>query len=364
MLPFEMLIVNLLVIDRCSERKYGRAATIGIMSLFAVIILGFSYMITRFIPDFGSGNGLFVFCGFLFFFPIKLLYNNSAAKIISLACTSWVYTFLLFSMAIHIGRMIDALPMEISSVLAQTLLYLVTLPFFTWFLRTSFLPMLANLSEAQSRTLMWMSIVWFFTVFAINFSFVYPDQHLYKLLAMAAVAACAIISYRYIYQLTSSHRTIQTLEKIAYHDDLTQLRSRVVLSNDMEDLIRRNLPFYVIYMDLNDFKSINDGFGHHVGDQYLATFALEVKLRLGNRGGFYRIAGDEFVCIFTAPDVDSFVASLATLPQTLPDNQNVRFLGVSYGLASYSDDGYTMDELLRCADMRMYEMKQLQKRGG
>lgn len=357
--PLEMLAVNLFVIDRCSQRKYSSFVTVGIMGLFSVAIVGLSSLLNQQLSNFGDGSGFFVFFGFLFLIPAKILYENSVAKIICLACTSWVYTFLLFSLSVHLGNMIagvSGIPLIYIVAVVQTLLYVLTLVWFYRTLRDKFLPMLAQLSVSQTRTLMWMSIIWFWTVFIVNLVFIYPEFYLFRIFAILSVAICAYISYRYIYQLIHTARTIQTLEHMAYHDDLTQLRSRVVLSKDIEDLIGRDIPFRLFFIDLDDFKTINDNYGHHVGDEYLAFFARQVKLRLGEQGGFYRIAGDEFVCLFTAPDIESFLQSLSAIPETLPDS-DVEFKGFSYGISAFPDDGKNIDTLLRIADSRMYDMK-------
>jgi len=153
-----------------------------------------------------------------------------------------------------------------------------------------------------------------------------------------------------------SRKTIQNLESIAYRDELTQLRTRVILSKDVEALISRKVPFCLIFLDLNALKSINDRYGHRVGDQYIAFFAHEIKIRIGNRGGFYRIAGDEFVCVFSERGLDEFLETITTLPAKMTDSQ-VDFLGFCHGIATFPQNGCTVDSLLEYADSQMYEMK-------
>ena len=83
--PLEMLLVNLFVIHKCSKRKYGVVRTCILMWLFIGVLLLVAYRIASSVPDFGTGNGLFIFCGCLFVFPIRLLYDTSGAKIITIA---------------------------------------------------------------------------------------------------------------------------------------------------------------------------------------------------------------------------------------------------------------------------------------
>lgn len=361
--PLEMLFVNLFVIDRCSQRKYGRTVTCLGMGLFMCLLLYVSYLIASMAPGFGSGNGLFVFCGFLFIVPVKLLYKVPGVKIISIACTSWVYTFLLFGLSVRLGYMVTvpSLSLSASVLLYQTLFYVVTFSWFYRMLQEKFIYVLEHVGKKEGYALMWMSMVWFWTVFIFNLSFSYPDLRIFQILSLITLCACILSSYWYIYLQTHSGQTIQSLERIAYQDELTELRSRVVLHSDMEDLIKRRIPFHLIFMDLNNFKSINDRYGHSVGDQYLAFFAREIKVRVGERGGFYRIAGDEFVCIHFDKDLTAFTGDITALPAIMP-NSKVPFLGFSYGIASFPADGASGEDLLKYADMRMYDMKRALKR--
>lgn len=356
LVPLEMLFANLFVIDQCSKRKYSNKTTLGAMSVFVVVLMVGAYWVASIMPGFGNGNGMFVFCGFLFAAPIKLLYKNSVVKIVCLACISWAYTFLLFSLSVHIGRLVTVLPIAYTVAIVQTVLYIVTLAWFYRLIRDKFLPMLRRLSEKQLYSMMWMGIIWFWTVFVINLAFVYPNFLVLQPIAMVSVAVCGFLTYRYSYQLVKSSFTIDNLERIAYRDEVTQLRSRALLSNDAGELLERGIPFYLVFMDLDNFKTINDTYGHKTGDDYLAFFAREMKLRVGSLGGFYRIAGDEFVCLYTDKNIEKLLCSVQTLPRKLPDS-DVDFLGVSYGYAQYPKDGTVLETLMQKADERMYSMK-------
>jgi len=356
--PFQMLLVNLFVIHQCSLRKYSKARTYGIMGVFIVVLFSVSFLFCRGVPDFGNGNGLFVFSGFLFIIPVKYLYRVPGVRIVTIACFSWSYTFLLFIFSVNLSKNILIPGWSISSVvlLLQTIMYVVSfLPFYT-LLKTKFIYVLEHIGKKEATAFMWMTMMWFWMLFIINLSFVYPGINLFLILAFLTIAVGILSSFHYIYLQVNSGQIIQKLEDIAYKDDLTQLRSRVVLTSDAENLITRKIPFHMIYFDLNDFKSINDRYGHSMGDQYLAFFAYEVKVRIGNNGGFYRIAGDEFVCIVYDGGLAAFMEKITVFPEKLPDT-NVNFLGFSYGIAHYPTDGNTTEEILECADQHMYVMK-------
>jgi len=356
--PLEMLLINLFVIDRCSRRKFSRTRTYAIMGLFICVLIYIAYRLSSNAPDFGGGNGLFIFSGFLFIIPIRLLYEGPAVKIITVACFSWVYTFTAFALSVRLGYILSTLGWDIhGTVLAlQTVLYLTTFTPFYRLLKSRFVVILEQIGKREAVALMWMTMMWFWTVFIFNLSFAYPDRNIFQVLAFPTLAACILSSFRYIYIQVDSSKTIQNLESIAYRDELTQLRTRVILGKDIDGLITRKVTFHLIFFDLNALKSVNDRYGHLVGDRYIAFFAHEIKTRIGNRGGFYRIAGDEFVCIFPEEGLGEFLEAIATLPDKMPDTQ-VQFLGFSYGIATYPQDGDSAGALLEYADSRMYEMK-------
>jgi diguanylate cyclase (GGDEF)-like protein len=119
----------------------------------------------------------------------------------------------------------------------------------------------------------------------------------------------------------------------------------------------------VLFLDLDDFKKINDSLGHEVGDQLLIQAASRIRgaVRKGDTVG--RLGGDEFIVLLgglTDPSDARFMAeSLLTrfrVPFLLDDRELI--LTVSVGIALYPDDGYTPAELLRNSDTAMYHSKE------
>lgn len=207
------------------------------------------------------------------------------------------------------------------------------------------------------QSFMWVSIFWFWELFILNLCFIYSDALFLKPIALLSSVICIYLSYRYIYHVIIGQDTIKTLERIAYRDELTKLRSRVAFYDDAAELLQLQKPFSLVFIDLDQFKSINDNFGHNIGDEYLAFFAGQVQQRLGKGGHLYRISGDEFVCIFQSGDIFAFIDSLSGLPTHLPRHSDVKFLGFSYGIAEYPKDGTVLEELLQASDQRMYANK-------
>lgn len=159
----------------------------------------------------------------------------------------------------------------------------------------------------------------------------------------------------------------RTFEMLAYHDALTGLPNRWLLRDRLTQAIalarREQRKFYVLFVDLDDFKRINDTLGHAEGDVLLAEVAQRLKNATRGTDTVARMGGDEFVVIFTEVHSDGQLeTAIAKLRQAL--RAPFRLRGTDYrvtasiGVAVYPDDALTEDELLQDADAAMYRAKQ------
>ncbi|MEM8705164.1 MAG: EAL domain-containing protein [Actinomycetota bacterium] len=170
--------------------------------------------------------------------------------------------------------------------------------------------------------------------------------------------------------VTDRKRLEEDLRHQVLHDDLTGLGSRVQFSNQLQAALaapRRNGSMVAaLFIDVDDFKTINDSLGHAAGDQVLVDISgrLRSKLRLHDNAA--RFGGDEFAVLLTDVYGESDVTLVADriveeLSQpVLLMGQEVR-LGVSVGIAFDEDGSKTPEDLLRAADVAMYEAKSLGK---
>lgn len=157
------------------------------------------------------------------------------------------------------------------------------------------------------------------------------------------------------------------LEHIAHHDALTSLPNRLLLSDrlhqGMANAKRHEKMLVVAYLDLDGFKSVNDAYGHEVGDELLIALSKQMKEALREGDTLSRIGGDEFVAIFNdVADVPSTIPLLLRLlnatskPVTL--GNFILQVSASVGATFYPQKEHIeADQLLRQADQAMYQAK-------
>lgn len=169
------------------------------------------------------------------------------------------------------------------------------------------------------------------------------------------------------YDITASKDRETTLEQIAHYDTLTGIPNRMLLADRMHQAIaqarRSNTTLAVCYLDLDDFKPVNDQLGHEAGDQVLVETAHRLQGTLRGGDTVARIGGDEFVLLLAnMTRLEEYEVSLKRIvavvnrPITL-GNQQVS-VSASLGIALYPKDGSEPDTLLRQADQAMYQAKQ------
>ncbi|WP_372870856.1 putative bifunctional diguanylate cyclase/phosphodiesterase [Shewanella sp.] len=156
------------------------------------------------------------------------------------------------------------------------------------------------------------------------------------------------------------------IEHMAFHDELTGLPNRSnfehQLNRDIRIAKRLNCSLALMFIDLDDFKSVNDSLGHEMGDQLLIEVAQRFSHRIRESDMLARIGGDEFVVIANAFSGQHDYAvlaeeliSLASKPVKLDDRE--LYVGASIGIALYPDNGSTVSNLLKQADTAMYRAK-------
>ncbi|MGL5600920.1 MAG: sensor domain-containing diguanylate cyclase [Silvania sp.] len=160
-------------------------------------------------------------------------------------------------------------------------------------------------------------------------------------------------------ELKHSHEELNEVKRISCEDPLTGIGTRRKLDEEMEALINNNTPFYFAIIDLDNFKSINDTFGHSVGDRVLKYTSKTGKAIMEPDYKLYRFGGEELVVIFPGVDYDSYYELMETWRDTVHQRNwremelNVSFSG---GMAAWKE-GDGMSDILKRADDLLYAAK-------
>jgi diguanylate cyclase len=154
----------------------------------------------------------------------------------------------------------------------------------------------------------------------------------------------------------------------ALHDGLTGLPNRALLEDRLEQAVaearRHGWTLAVMFIDLDNFKRINDSYGHQVGDKVLRMVAERLKAALRAVDTVSRQGGDEFVCVMQEVKAQNDVAHIATkildvVSARCDIEASTITVRPSIGIALYPQDGATPTLLLKRADAAMYRAKQM-----
>ncbi|MEH2530379.1 cyclic di-GMP phosphodiesterase Gmr [Bradyrhizobium sp. AZCC 1588] len=155
------------------------------------------------------------------------------------------------------------------------------------------------------------------------------------------------------------------LFRSAYYDELTGLPTRRVIEHRVNSLLKYDNGqglFALAFLDVDNFKHINDYYGHSVGDALLAEIAKRVGLDLRDSDILSRISGDEFVLLLNPVQSESEVAEfirfiLQRLKAPFFIDQSEIFASTSIGVSLYPEHGRSYEELRQNADIAMYRVK-------
>ena len=169
--------------------------------------------------------------------------------------------------------------------------------------------------------------------------------------------------------LTLLEEEITRTEHLALHDPLTGLPNRRLLQDRLTKAVERaernEARLAVLLIDLDNFKQINDTYGHAVGDEVLRVVATRLQMRIRKADTIARAGGDEFLVVVSdllqAHGAEVLVGKLmADLNEPIILRDSTLRACASIGVAIYPEDGQTADALCEKADLAMYD----QKRGG
>lgn len=172
-----------------------------------------------------------------------------------------------------------------------------------------------------------------------------------------------------VYTFLRINNQRKEMQHISITDHLTKLNNGRNFEEIMDHLIEWDRSFSIFYFDLNDFKIINDTFGHHIGDLFLIEIARRIKEVLPSNGTAFRIGGDEFSAILKGPctqevceDLIDKIKSTVSAPFKAEDSIVTPSISCGYSISPYH--GKDKEILIRTADKKMYNDKMKYKKGG
>lgn len=172
-----------------------------------------------------------------------------------------------------------------------------------------------------------------------------------------------------LFDITDKKIYQKKIEQQAYTDFLTGLYNRMCCERDLawyvDDAKKRGLRGGLLYLDLDDFKHINDGLGHQYGDVLLKAISSSISRIEGIRTTCYRMGGDEFVIVIPPEfycDFERIIEEIKVIfakPWFLKDMDY--YCTMSMGIVTFPDDGESVQDLIKKADIAMYEAKKTGK---
>lgn len=177
------------------------------------------------------------------------------------------------------------------------------------------------------------------------------------LLGIASVLAATVVTRgKALRQLSSMDRMTGVYNR-GYFDER--------LSAEMSRARRQSEPLALVMIDVDHFKRFNDNYGHAAGDAGLRALTNLIRHSLRRSDLVARYGGEEFVIVLPVTTAELAIEKMeaireavAQLPIRLPKQQTTALLTMSAGVAVFPDDGVTADELLDCADDRLFQAKQ------
>ena len=160
-------------------------------------------------------------------------------------------------------------------------------------------------------------------------------------------------------------RVEQRLAHLAYHDALTDLPNRTLLHDRLDQATRaarrEGTALALLLFDLDDFKDINDTFGHHAGDRVLQHVAARVRSTLRDTDTVARLGGDEFALVLPLADVEGAIRAARKVREEIERacmiDDRLLTVHASVGIACLPDHAVSAEMMLQKADVAMYVAK-------
>ncbi len=175
-----------------------------------------------------------------------------------------------------------------------------------------------------------------------------------------------------VHDISKRKKDEELIHNLAYFDSLTKLPNRVLfeerVNSSISSLKRSQKKMAILFMDMDNFKDVNDNFGHLIGDKFLIKVSENIKKFLRENDTLARLGGDEFIILLD--EIDN-VADIVPIANRIVNRFNKAvtieghklYSGVSIGISIYPDDATNYEDLLNASDTAMYQVKDSGKNG-
>ena len=190
---------------------------------------------------------------------------------------------------------------------------------------------------------------------------------IYEVVAALAIALLiSTLAALFMYAFMSMKANAKELEVLSYRDALTNLYNPRSYHEHMEELSKKKLPYGLVFMDLNDFKQVNDTYGHETGDALLNITAKRLKNSIREKDRAFRIGGDEFVVVLHGAHDKKFYEGViermrSNVAREVVIGEIKLNVSISAGYARCPEDGTKLEDVVKKADEEMYNNKRLMK---
>lgn len=168
------------------------------------------------------------------------------------------------------------------------------------------------------------------------------------------------------YDITEVHNTQETIQHMAYHDSLTNLPNRAFLKEQIEVMLTRSKTIQqqmaVMFLDLDNFKYINDTMSHEVGDEILISVSQRISEVTNKNTILTRFGGDEFIILLSnihdISDIEKTAKALInSFEAPFKLHEHEFFVSCSVGISLFPEHAHNSSDLIKHADTAMYEAK-------
>jgi len=173
-----------------------------------------------------------------------------------------------------------------------------------------------------------------------------------------------IVTQKYDYFTSYQKNLIEENFQKAIRDPLTGLYNRSYLEDFSQNMLneakREHIKLALVFIDLDNFKSVNDLYGHEKGDEVLKEVAYELKKSFRSYDILVRYGGDEFIVFIKTQNNFNLKNVLNSINKRIEKKFTKYHISLSYGIAT-TKESFDLEKLIELADERMYERKRIKK---